>query len=1725
MNAGCLSFPGRKRQAGAARQKMARRARTLRGLEGLEHRTLLTSTLFLDFGDMFPGGVLNTTVGDIASHTAGGGVNINGPTFFDDSGSNFANGTSVELTAFNTVYGANAASMRAQIIPLVQRMLAPFDVDIVELTAATTLIEGNPVSAAASLDDVSLTMAANNAVAKHNDSYMYIVQALIGGVTDDSTTNPTRFPNRGYGGLANGLNSAAGAKQDENSAFTLLRGVDYGVRFLASQIAHEAGHLLGFRHVYRQDTDESPPASLGTRGPDLDLYHGSELMSYLAYTGYDFYSRMPTMSGGGNTDPDTLNITPTPYDHLAADPQIGAAALSYVTGTGAHDIITITKTGPSTGTVLVQPFSDAARTAPIILPGGAATSFSYLIDLNQPLLIDAGAGDDLVVLDGDLGVTITVQAGLGIDSLTVDAKGGPVHYTPGDYSTPMLGGSDDIRGVIIIGGTTIDFKELDGAGFVTIADAGQVVFEGSNASDSFTLTRPVDADVEISGFAAGAPIVPVRYEGLASLRINARDGDDEVAIQVGGTNLIDVPITYDGGPGSDTLRASGSPSMTVDEVVYRPGPNNDEGRLTYENEFDVPLMTIDFLGLEPIIDLIPAMTATVFGTNADNAITYTQSPLSGTWGRVAVDGFETLHFTNKTNLRIDGLGGADSIALDNPATPTGLAAIRVIGGPPTDGDHLNHVSRTSGAVTLNLSAGIIFEASAPNVTYTGVESIALKGVGAAATLEVVGTTGQDDFVLSGPITGSGSVTSALTTPTVDFDGFLGGLTFNGNGGFDSVELIGNDSGNTITSAANTVTIDSRVVTLVDVDRLNISTLGGNDNINLALTMAGLVVWINAGDGDDIVSLVGSTTPSTILGGAGNDTITGGSQADAIDGGAGNDTITGGPGNDQLFGGSGSDAFIWNDGDGEDLIEGGEGDDRLLVNGNPAAGNAITTLANGVRVAVQRLNLTPFTLDVGTVEQLDISGSTAADNFVIGNLRDTDLRLVNLDLGVDATRDTVALNGPNIGNEIGITTLGAGSGVVDVEQSQNVRVVITNSTGGHPLGATGDLLTINAGVGNDTIQAALGVEDEIGMIIHGGAGADYIVANAVIFGDAGDDVLMGAGGLFPLLIDGGDGDDRIRGNAGADTLLGRDGNDRIFGGAGNDRIEGGLGRDWLAGNSGDDWIYGDEGDDVLLGGEGDDRLIGGADDDVLLGDADSEWGANGPPAPNVGQGNDTLDGGTGDDMLSGGAGDDVLIGGDGDDILGAFTFMGVAFTDPGDDTMSGDNGDDVIDGGPGNDMLTGGAGNDAIRGGAGNDVIFGDDGDDLIHGDDGDDTIYGGAGNDAIHGGAGNDLIQGNTGDDVIYGGAGDDLIHGGLGADAIYGEAGRDRLCGGLAEGEPGDPNADGGDFISGGDDDDAIVGGAGNDALWGDAGNDQIWGSAGDDTLHGGDGDDLLVGGDGDDLLHGDAGNDLLFGLAGNDVLWGGMGNDMLFGGEGDDLLYGGVPETVNTAHAPRDPSLPNDGDDILYGGAGHDQLDGGNGDNILDAGDDGIRELVLAGTGNDVAYSHLIQGRAQADVMALDGGRNQDLHRGGLVEPSLPPEQCDFVTFVVQPESLFSPSGPSALAPIAGHAPQRPALPHAGRRLPVRTQPVIVSTPRQTPAAAVAARRTNRVPAVPAGPLATQRRTVAVLIGQRAPVRTQRVIPPTRQGIPARAPNPRLVAMMEQIAATRAERLARHK
>jgi Ca2+-binding RTX toxin-like protein len=171
-----------------------------------------------------------------------------------------------------------------------------------------------------------------------------------------------------------------------------------------------------------------------------------------------------------------------------------------------------------------------------------------------------------------------------------------------------------------------------------------------------------------------------------------------------------------------------------------------------------------------------------------------------------------------------------------------------------------------------------------------------------------------------------------------------------------------------------------------------------------------------------------------------------------------------------------------------------------------------------------------------------------------------------------------------------------------------------------------------------------------------------------------------------------------------------------------------------------------------------------------------------------------------------------------------------------------------------------------------------------------DTIAGGAVADTLAGGAGNDNILGNDGIDTIDGGAGADILDGGNGNDTTTGGSGNDRLF-----------MREGGDQLDGGDDSDTLVmvnplagntivdlsvasgvdqvlslAGTANSALQINfenvdasgitGGSVQITGSTADNALVGGSFGDVLSGGNGNDVLEGGDSADNLTGGAGTD-------------------------------------------------------------------------------------------------------------------------------------------------------------------------------------------------------------------------------------------------------------------
>jgi Ca2+-binding RTX toxin-like protein len=740
--------------------------------------------------------------------------------------------------------------------------------------------------------------------------------------------------------------------------------------------------------------------------------------------------------------------------------------------------------------------------------------------------------------------------------------------------------------------------------------------------------------------------------------------------------------------------------------------------------------------------------------------------------------------------------------------------------------------------------------------------------------------------------------------------------FEGGDGIDTAEVNGGNGSEVFTITANGAR--------VRFDRLSPAPF----SIDIGTT-ENLVV--NANGGDDTITAgngLASLIKLTIDGGAGNDTITGGDGDDTLLGGDGDDVVTGGRGNDVAFLGAGNDTFIWNPGDGSDTVEGQDGTDTLRFNGANVA-ETINITANGHRVRFTR-DVGNVTMDVNGVEHIQFNALGGADNVTVGDLSGTGVTQVAVDLGGsggggDGAADKVTVTGTNAGEQI--TVAGTATGVVVTGLAAQVNV-------DHP--DAGDVLVINAGGGNDTINAAALAPGVIGLTVDGGAGNDTIV-----------------------------------GSQGADTLLGGDGNDTVTGGRGNDVAFLGNGNDTFIWNPGDgsDTVEGQAGTDTLLFNganvaenmdisangsrarlfrdvgavtmdlNGVETLkvnaLGGADTisvNDLTGTDVKQVNIDLSATPGSGQG----DGAADSVIVNATAGaDQITVSGSGSNVTvnGLAAKVTIAGAEGANDslTINGLAGDDVINA----SGLNVGVVKLTLDGGAGNDLITGSTGDDVVIGGTGNDTALLGAGNDTFiwNPGDGSDTVEGQAGSDTLqFNGANigekiDFSANGGRlrltrdvgnvtmdtnGVETVNLQAkgGADTITvNDLTGTDVSKVNLD----LGGADGQvDTVVLNATNHndviSVVNDNGVITVKGLASDVTISGFEATDKLVinGLGGDDVIeasglsgiqltaNGGDGNDVLIGSAGNDVLTGGAGDDVLIGGPGQDVLDGGPGNNV---------------------------------------------------------------------------------------------------------------------------------------------------------------------------------------------------------------------------------------
>jgi Ca2+-binding RTX toxin-like protein len=882
-------------------------------------------------------------------------------------------------------------------------------------------------------------------------------------------------------------------------------------------------------------------------------------------------------------------------------------------------------------------------------------------------------------------------------------------------------------------------------------------------------------------------------------------------------------------------------------------------------------------------------------------------------GAVAVAGGPPT-VANTAQTQVFGLGGNDVITLDE--SNGALPAANLFGGPGNDtltgGSGNDQLFGEAGNDTLNGRGG-------NDLMFGGADNDTLTG-GAGAD-QMFGQAGNDRMIWN---PGDGS----------DF--------MEGGEGNDIAEINGGNGGEQFTVAAN----GDRV----RFDRVNPAPfsvdIGTTENI-----------VVNMNGGDDSFSATGNLaalTRLTVDGGAGNDTILGGNGADVLLGGDGNDFIDGQQGNDTALLGAGDDRFQWDPGDGSDVIEGQDGRDTMLFNGSAA--NEIFALAgNGGRALFTR-NVGNITMDLNDVERVELNALAGADAFNIGDLSNTDVKEIVVNLAIDgagdAAPDDISIAGRNSADTVSVATVGAETQVTGLPASLRIQGAeagsdtLTVSTGNGndtinatTLAATGPKLTVVAGAGNDTIN--------------GSQGADTLFAgegNDKVFGDNGNDLAFLGAGNDTFTWAPGDGSDTIEGEAGFDTM--------DFDGAGAaENID-------IAANGTRVKFFRDVAN-ITMDMDGVERTVfdalGGADNIVvndLTGTAAEQILINLGAA----QGSTTGDGAADSVSVRGGiAAESIKVAnaangavlttglaaevrvtgaelandklevraGNGNDTLDASALSGnrvqlSLFGDAGDDRVIGSAGADFINGGLGADHVSMGAGNDRFQWNPG-------EGSDVIDGQGGVDTheFNGSAANEifSLARGGGDVLLTRNVGNITMDQNnvervelatrAGEDQVN----IADLRGSDVREvvvDLAGATAGSSDGAVDTLGVDAGAGNDvlsvtasgDDLAVNGLAhalrianadGTDRLLvkGGAGADFIDASSVAATaavlaLDGGDGDDILLAGRGATSMQGGAGDDILIGGNGNDVFDAGAGDNIIFGGGGDDLFRGEDDFTV---------------------------------------------------------------------------------------------------------------------------------------------------------------------------------------------------------------------------------------
>lgn len=489
------------------------------------------------------------------------------------------------------------------------------------------------------------------------------------------------------------------------------------------------------------------------------------------------------------------------------------------------------------------------------------------------LTVRGNGGNDNLDLTS-VNVAVTLDGGVGNDTLVGGAAGDLLIGGAGDDQLSGNGGNDELRG-----GTGDDVLSGGSGDDALFGGDGADELRGDSGNDVLTLN-----DAGFNGFAVDSNRGEQAYGGDGNDVIY---GDGPLRSQTVQSVTTFLREQLNGGTGDDTIYGS---SLGATDL------NGDDGN-------DVLYGTQYFN---------PNLANSLHGGLGDDRL-YSFGAAFGDEGNDTLEGSGTLSGGSGAD-RITGSSNADSIdgGSGNDTIDAGAGNDTVAGGTGRDaidgGAGNDTLTGGSDEDTINGGAG--------NDVITGdQDNDSLNGGDGNDT--VLG--GDDDDSVSGG-TGDDSVSGEDGDDRVL--GQAGNDTVSAGEGLDYLD--GGTGSDAIFEYTLNATITPTRLTLVNLDGdTEVETLRGIERAQLSAAFSPAGVSLNASAFRGSVSLFGS---------AFNDTLTGGNGTDSIDGGFGNDSLTGGSGNDSLNGGG--DADTLKGGEGNDSLKGGDGNDSLLgENGN------------------------------------------------------------------------------------------------------------------------------------------------------------------------------------------------------------------------------------------------------------------------------------------------------------------------------------------------------------------------------------------------------------------------------------------------------------------------------------------------------------------------------------------------------------------------------------------------------------------------------------------------------------------------------------------------------------------------------------------------------------------------------------------------------------------------